>query len=123
MRASATLALLLAIQTSATLTYFTTSKSSQCVLDCANENRNFCVSLDFKEGACCRWEDEDCGAYMGYCANTIGNEKRFEGMEQWVCPREDFCGDLVRVVKTEEQTIEVKVDSGFKYHSLCTYRL
>ena len=86
-----------------------------------NQYGNFCVNSEFSEGTCCEWEEEDCGQYMSFCANDIKEEARFEGQEYWVCPREDFCQELVQVVQIEEKLISVPFGTGFRDDHLCTY--
>ena len=74
---------------------FETVSSRTCRKDCINEMGNFCATLDLKRGTCCGWNQYDCGGHGGWCANDIA--KRYSGLEYWVCPRENFCGDLVHI--------------------------
>jgi len=66
-------------------------------VDCINRYGTICSNVDFTEGTCCDWEGVDCRNF-GICANDIPDERRNTGLEYWVCPREDFCGEMYQIV-------------------------
>jgi hypothetical protein len=101
------------------LVAFNTTSARECRVDCINRYGTFCSNVDYTEGTCCDWEGVSCRNY-GICANDIPEDKRNTGLEYFVCPHEEFCGDLYHIVENKTKSINITAPE-YTDQNMCTY--
>ena len=97
--------------------------SSECKLDCVDQNRNFCpTNAQFTKGTCCT--DDTCKDKVDICSDEASSMTE---MQYQACPKEPWCGDYFLTPPKDGSLLEIRPGGDSEYifflGSMCTYMI